>query len=67
MEKKIGERARLSLVRVKKKIPVAELAKRVACSRKTIYALLWGTRRPSLDLAIAIERETGIKAKRWTV
>jgi hypothetical protein len=40
---------------------VAEFARRVGADRQRIYRCAKGERRPGLDLAIAIERESGGK------
>lgn len=44
------------------------LAKLFNCSVPTVWGLLGGTRSPSLELALRIERETGgaVKASSWS-
>lgn len=52
---------------VKNRPTPESLAKRFGCSRSTVYGLLDGTRRPSLDLAAMIEARTGIPASAWKI
>jgi len=40
------------------KIPNAEMARRVSCDKGNFHRILNGKLRPSLDMALRIERET---------
>lgn len=45
----------------------AEFARRVGCDRSNFHRIINGRMKPSLDLAVAIERETGgvVTAASW--
>jgi transcriptional regulator with XRE-family HTH domain len=42
-----------------------ELARAIGCSESSISLILRGKRRPSLDLALLLEKETKISWKKW--
>ena len=48
---------------VKKNLTIEGFAQVIGCSRQTIHNLMSGRNRPSIDLMIAIERETKRKVR----
>ncbi len=43
----------------------ADLAKKTKCSQPMICRILMGQKRPGLQLALRLERETGIPVRTW--
>lgn len=65
-EPKRDAAARLAAWIKRAKISDAEAARRLGCSRSMLSRVLGRTRRPGVDLAVAIEYSTGIIVAEWT-
>jgi transcriptional regulator with XRE-family HTH domain len=58
--------ARLAEYRDRWKLKQYELAERITVTNAYLSQILSGKRRPSLPIAVRIERETGIPVESWT-
>lgn len=65
MARRSAPNERLGEYRKSRQLFLEDLAKSIGCAPSTLSALIIGTRRPGLRLALQIEHVTGIEAADW--